>query len=381
MKKSITNIFFGVAALSMAVAVGTGLGLADKKEVKPVEAANASGTVTLDLTTNWASANCKVSVYFYDDSNHSGWGNLVSVTAGNYEAEVSYNFDFTPTKMIVIRYDTAATSTGWTKIWNRYPADNAGGMDFGSHIRITDWNSASVNDYAVVKGGISGSAWSDLATLDTVKSNGSKHCEYYATSVNLTSGQAFKVVYGGEYYGYYSIGEGVSASDFSGGSGNDIEINKTGTYSLYFDASTHNVHIANPDFAAADEWAQNFLSTGCTATKSGWSSSASSYSSLSSGAKAYLSSQEHIDHDAEATGYQAQAVQRYDYVLELYGTSSYTDFMGRIEAGKVTPATSRFVIQNTLNDSNSLAIFLAIVASVATIAAVGGYFLLKKKRA
>ena len=205
--------------------------------------------------------------------------------------------------------------------------------------------------------------------------NGSKHCEYFNT-VTLTKGQSFKVVYAGTYYGNYSIGDGVNETDFSGGGGNDITINTTGNYSLYFDATTKNVHIANPTYAEADEWAQSFMGANCAETKSNWSSSASSFASLSNGAKAYLEDATHIDHEEEAVGYINQAIQRYDYVLETYGVSLYSDFIGRASSGKVTPKASNRILSNS--NSNILVIITISIVSSSTI--LGAFFLLKKKK-
>ena len=91
MKKSIKNIFFGVAALSMAVAVGAGLGLADKKEVKPVEAAVTSTTDATGIYYNDAKNWCFRSVHMYNVSYAEGYtySDFETFLTGFYGAKIS----------------------------------------------------------------------------------------------------------------------------------------------------------------------------------------------------------------------------------------------------------------------------------------------------
>ena len=389
------NLFITLG-LALGLGLGVAAGLGAKGEAKEAKASGVSGKVTLDLTINWASVACNVSVYFYDASSHEGWGSYVSVAKDQYEAEVSYSFaDWTPTKMIAVRYNSTYSAESWaankwggaeTK-WNQAPSSD--GYAFADHLRITDASTATT-DYAVVMGGESGKAWSELVSLNGVKKNGSNHCEYYA-SVDLTAGQAFKVVYAGVYYGYYTTGEGVAVGDFGGGSGNDIEINTSGTYSLYFDSYTHNVHIANTDYASADEWAQNFLKADCatasTGTKAKWSDHATAYAALTPGAKSYLANEAHVDHliDKSSDTFIVRAVQRYDYVLERYGKNvantdelGYDDFMGRAP-GKVTPKALNDTSFVSSYDDNNTTLVIVLISTV-TLAAIGGYFLLRRRK-
>ena len=384
MKKSNILKMFSILTLAAAGAFAVGAGLSSKK-AEETKADGASGKVVLDMTDYWGKSDeaCNVNIYFYDNS-HNGWGTAASVAKGEYAAEVSYSFDWTPTKMIATRGSTSY-STGWS-VYNRTPADGKGGHDFASSLRLTGWDDSATTDYAVVMGGKSGQAWSELVSLDSVKVNGSKHAEYFG-SVTLTAGNAFKVVYGGNYYGYYSLGEGVSSSDFGGGEGSDIEVKTTGNYSLYFDAKTKNVHIANPDYAAADEWAQDFLGADCTASKSSWGTADSDFAALSSGAKALLAGEDHVDHETAVSGYIKQAVQRYDYVLQRFGVNNantdelgYKDFMGRVSGGKLVLTPENFRIQNNNNNNTNSALIIITVVSLVSLSAVGGFFFIRKRK-
>ena len=380
----------GMTVLLGAGVVTGGVVVSNAQQGQPQAASAAngsSGVVTLDLTINWASANCNVAVYFYDNNNkntNNGWSKeYVSVSAGHEEARVTYEFNWTPTHMVAVRYNSAWTEDNWKS--NRW-GDNTGWTDgpkwnqtqdltLGEHIRITDWGWGETNDYATIQcGNQDGTGWSQLATLNSIKNNGDNHCEYYA-STTLTAGKAFKAVFGGVWYGNYSIGEGVNASDFSSGNDGNININKTGNYILYFDAHSKNIHIANPTYAEADEWAQSFLNTvGCDPQgvnlPSGWNSLATSYAALSSGAKDDI-----YGATANENGnYIEEAVARYDYAVSHH--PSLTRF---ITNGAETATRSAPLLAKTSNINNSSTLIITLV-SVLSVAAAGTYFFLRKKR-
>ena len=131
---------------------------------------------------------------------------------------------------------------------------------------------------------------------------------------------------------------------------------------------------------SAKTWAQEFLAENCTATKNGWSAAATSYAALSDEAKALFVAEAHVAHDVEVESYVAKSVQRYDYIIELYGTSTYNDFMGRISAGKlVLTPNDRNVSLETVIQNNGLAIITSAVILLA-ISAVTGYFVIRKKQ-
>ncbi len=365
---------FGLATL-MSVGAVTGVVVSNAQSVEPqsVQAAEEH-KITLDVTQYWADDDCAVSVYFFASGDHNGWSSVAYVNAGHHYAEVTYSFNWNPENMIAVRLDPAATAGNWGQRYNQTQ-----NLEIGSHIRITGWdNSAEVDDYATIQGGNQdGTGWGQLATLNSVKKNGSNHCEYY-TSVTLNAGQAFKVVYGGEWFSNYSIGDGVDSSDFSGGNGSNIDIHKTGNYIFYFDASTKNVHIANPIYAEADEWAQSFLNNvGCDSSgvnlPTGWNSLATSYAALSAGAK-----DEIYGATANENGnYIERAVARYDYAISHH--SSLTRF---ITNGAETIARSASILVDTTNmvENNNMALII-VITSIITLASIGGLFLLKKKRA
>lgn len=142
---------------------------------------------------------------------------------------------------------------------------------------------------------------------------------------------------------------------------------------------------------AADEWAQSFNETGCSTTKSNWGTLAGTYANyVTQYGNAFSSiflNEAHIDHSVPEEGLSdvTKAVQRYDYVLELYGVSDantdeagYQDFIGRVAANKVTPKqNARVNIFGASINNNGMIIF--IIVSLVAISAFAGYFLLRKK--
>ncbi len=376
--KTLVAIALSAAGLGSAVTLGV-VANNDTNKVQQAEAAAvAEGKITVDLTKNWANAAIKLSIYFYDDNSHNGWGSLVSVAKNQNEAEVSYSLNFTPTKMIAVRYDPVATTTGWSNVWNQAPS--SGGYNFGHHFRITDWSTAVVDEYAAVKG--SGNGWSgDRAVLSNVKLNDSNYCEYYSDSVQLNAGEEFKVVYANEWYGTFEAS--IYVKDiFSGGGSDNIVCSTAGTYALYFDASTHKTYINNPAYAKADDWGQTFLNgMVCdgegSITNDDWSSLSSSYAALDSSVKAIFTAVEYMDEEVEPSTYYEKAVQRYDYIVKKYGTTAKPDFMGRIQAGKLVASASNSMSNVKMNASVTP---FVIIASIITLSAAGAFFLIRKKR-
>lgn len=377
MKALKTLIAIALSAGGLGSAVTLGVVANNDSKVQQAEAAAvAEGTITVDLTTNWADAAIKLSVYFYDNNSHNGWGSLVSVAKNQNEAEVPYSLNFTPTNMIAVRYNPAATTTGWSNVWNQAPS--SGGYSYGHHIRITGWDTGVVDEYATVKG--SGNGWSgDRAVLSGVKLNGSNHCEYYSDEVELAEGEEFKVVFANTWYGNYEASNYVK-DIFSGGGNDNIICSTAGTYAFYFDATTHKTYINSPAYAEADDWGQTFLNgMACdgegSITSDNWSSLSTSYSNLDSTVKAIFLAVEYMDEEAEPSTYYEKAVQRYDYIVKKYGTTAKPDFMGRIQAGKLVANAN-----SSINTMNSSIAPIAVITSIIILSATGAFLLLHRKR-
>ena len=154
----------------------------------------------------------------------------------------------------------------------------------------------------------------------------------------------------------------------------------SGTYSLYFDSYTHNVYITDPVIAAADEWAETFLGTNCADTKSRWSSLSSSFALLAPEVKAVFTSIAYNpDPEAATSTYYEAAVLRYDYIIMLYGKGVYADFMGRETAQSLTykPAST---VPTIVNEQETVSIITVVTITVVSALAVGGYFLLRRRK-
>ena len=111
-----------------------------------------------------------------------------------------------------------------------------------------------------------------------------------------------------------------------------------------------------------------------------WSVQGARFNAMSSGAKSLLANEAHIAHDATPGSYVESAVQRYDYVIELYGTAKYSDFMGRVAAGKISSGTLAGVEMTISNsDSSNLVVIVSVVALISASSLVG-LIVIKKRR-
>ena len=73
-----------------------------------------------------------------------------------------------------------------------------------------------------------------------------------------------------------------------------------------------------------------------------------------------------------------QAMARYDLVIRKYGKATYTDFIGRFSDGGVNASAKLFGIVN--DDNNSPITMIIVLISVLSVASVGGYFFLRKRK-
>ena len=156
-----------------------------------------------------------------------------------------------------------------------------------------------------------------------------------------------------------------------------IKVNQTKVYSVYAKDNTSIwIQVAN-DGTQAAAWATYFLNNvGCHADGSalpeGWSLVAARYETLPSTAKTtYLvngKADEHSDKEVE------RALARYDYAVTHH--SELTRFI----AGRSISAAPRitFTLGNVSNNSNTIVIIS--IVSVISVSAVGGFFLLRKRK-
>ena len=332
-----------------------------------------SGEVHLDLSENlnWGAKDAKYAVYFWDANHHSAWStfaNRVEGSEGIYIA--SYELDFTPTNMRAVSFKSSVETPS----------------------SVDDDRYAKTDDFPFHEAGVIGvtseDSWtSALATVDInnenhisfdhYKRNAERHSEHYISEVTLKKNDEFDIGFNGNHFKTFTTRK--SLEDAFEYKEDKILVNEAGTYSLYFDTTggAEKLYITTPTFASADEWALSFLGNGCSQTKSNWDTFGSAYKKLSSSAKALFTA---VEHESDPTkilnGCVAQAVQRYDYVITLYGKDHYDDFMDRID--KLSPAS----VVTTLADSNGNTALVVVVtlAAVAAVATFVGFMISRKRR-
>lgn len=386
----------GGLLLSSVLAVGLGISLSNSSS--PVEAKaehsitlGNSGTIYLQLNTNeWKSNGSKIGLYMFNNNvSKSAWGGLVTPSGSSRFVEYSYSLDFTPNQCIAFRFDPGVETMGdwcWennrgnSAIWSTTNDTSFNHVVWlGEYYKDSKWTQSGAYDLnAVVKGGASDS-WS-VATVDqqltNVKVNGSDNLEVYG-SVSLPANTYFKVVKGGSTWcGDYTAHSSIQ-SNLSGGGSSNIHNTAAATYEFYFDYDGQTTYLTDPDMAAADEWAQYFMAhVGCDETgvdlPSGWSACATEYGKLSGNAKDIV-----YKATANPSGnYVEQAVARYDVAVRNH--SSLSRF---IVDSKDTPRSAAIIINPVAQvASNSGSMIAIIVISSVSIAAIGGYFLFKKKK-
>ena len=351
-----------------------------------------SGSVTIDLgNSGWADAAANYAILFMDKTTYpteiDQWSTYLTGTqAGTYQISVPYDIGFAPKTMLIARYNSSYSQSSWnTNKWpgSTYAWGQTDDIDFGTYVIVSELNdsknAASVY-FPVIKGGATGS-WTDKAILSNYKVNSDNgHVEYYSTSVTFAKNDTFKSVVpssaGDKYYAAYSTHISLT-SNFTGDGYNNITVNIAGTYAFYLDSVTRSVYITKVEIAEADEWAQYFLShVGCDATgrnlPSGWTACATEYAKLSGPAKNIV-----YGATAKESGtYVEQAVARYDVAVRNH--SSLTKFIVNSSDTPRSAAINVNPIAQAVANSGSMIAIIAI--SSVSIAAIGGYFLFKKKK-
>ncbi|MBE6126447.1 MAG: hypothetical protein E7182_00455 [Erysipelotrichaceae bacterium] len=336
---------------------------------------NPSGDIHIDLTqsSTWQNDNAKFALYFWKDgSTENAFSDFASAVPGDDGIYlVSYELDFTPTHMKAVRYRPGATVPSWDEgdKWNE-----SGNVSFYATgvLGVTDettWSGA----LATLDG------LENPVTLDHYKRNGSGHSEHYALNVALAKDAEFKVSFNGESYNAFTT-HGLLSETFVLKEGK-IHVNAAGTYSLFFDTdeTSHSLYITSQAIIEADGWATEFLANDCTKTMENWDDFEYDYTyELSDEAKAILLA---IPHEADPTknlgNAISSAIQRYDFVITLYGTEDYEDFIGRVDEYKLTAKTS--VLSSWSNGNNAKVIVVVTLGAIAA-ATIVGVFLLSKKR-
>lgn len=342
------------------------------------------GEIYLDLTEyrGWEADKAKFAVYFFggDKNAFSDFAKAVPLQDGIYIA--SYELDFQPTNMIGFRLNSECQTPSTTYKWNQ--TQDLPFYKYGV-IGVTSSDYGWSDGLATVK--ITRGSQDIEVALDNYKRNAEHKSEHYNDYIDLQKNDEFVIEYGSNSYHSYDSLE-IFDNNFSLNN-TKIKVNVAGTYSFYFKAyETDKVHydvfISKPEVAFADAWALSFLGGTdgtCATTKSKWSTYENEYNNLPHSAKIFLLNVEHQpDPEFKYENYFAQAIQRYDYVIYLYGTTAYKDYIGRVAAKKFTPRTSNSLIGTFSNESSTLITLVAIV-SVASLTALGAYLVLKRRKA
>lgn len=331
-----------------------------------------SGQIYLDLTQfkGWENDDAKFAVHFFKGTTEKGWSEFAAPTGHSDIYVASFELDFVPTNMIGVRLRNDATVPTFDK------KDNQGKDEtFFEHgvIGVTDWNTTWAGGLATVDCG------DRTIVLDHYKRNGKGNSEHYNDYVELKANDEFQIGFNGNSYTTFETHTSL-ASTFTL-VGDKIKVSQGGTYSMYFDTngSAEKLYITTPALAEADDWALNFLGDGCESnTIPHWGNYGDDFVDMSTDAKNLFLDVEHEpDPNKILTGYVEQAVQRYDYVLTIYGTDNYYDFMGRVKANKVTPKQSNSI--SIFSDETSVSAVIVVVA-IASLLSITGLMFLKKKK-
>lgn len=388
MKKiNILTLFICVFSLASAGVAGLCL---KHKTANEVDAINGVGSVTIDTTINWSSAECKVAIYFYDSNNASNtaWSNLVHMDAGQSLVTVPYSLSFTPDYMIAVRYNPAFSQNDWeSDPWGSNPSsygwadspkwnqtNNLQIIKSGLHIRITDSNWAELDDYAAL---VTNDYTVDLINL---KINDYGHCEYYQDP-EMWQGEKFKILFAGQYYNSYTTYASIS-ENFSVDLDGYIVIEVAGSYTFFFDATTKTIYITSPSIAAADQWSELFLgNVGCdpngVAAPTGWDYVAASYSSLGAEVKNYI-----YGASASTSGSATQrALATYEWAL-AHNPHNLTPFITNGDGSQTRGLAMNRTIGIGLKGNaglNSTALIIAIISLIGVSSIVSYLYLRKRK--
>ena len=399
-------------SLGLVLSVGAGIGtaLAVKDNVKEAKADTYTGTIGIkfEAEVDWTGNSTNAAIYFTDDGSNSGWSPLITLISGKNCYSVDYELEFEPTHMQAIRIKAGVEVP--TSMSDEYESNHSETEDIDDVINMnshygTPYSTIYSTTWSVPHASVRTSKDSyvaDKVVFNKFKANSDHNGFESYGEVSLEKDESFKFRQEGKWSSYYEA-HSMFSSLFDGGGDHwwdgmpniDYKGEDTQTFDMYYNIDTEKIWITKENVVAADEWAQKFLESDCTTastgTKAKWGTHATAYAALAliPGAQDLLSGQAHVDHktDTSRESYIVRAVQRYDYVLERYGVSNdnddahgYQDFMGREASGLVHPKqnTNSAVTSETAN-SNSM-IVIAITISAITLAGIGGYFFLRKRK-
>lgn len=355
------------------------------------------GEIYFDLTelADWTKDGAQLAVKFKNGTNEAYSDFAVAVPSQNNIYIASYELDFVPANMIGCRFSSDSTTPSSGTIWNK--TQELSFYRYGV-IGVTKWEEYGDNGWSDFLATVKIDGVTDEIVLDNYKRNDENKSEHYNDYIDLKENDEFVIKYHASDKSvskdFYSMDcldilkvEGKEYFEIDE-TNHKIKVLKPGTYSFYFKADVNNgqVFISVPAIAFADIWAKSFLEgtgedTSCEKTKTNWSSHEDEYDDLPHSAKTFLLNLDHeSDPNVKFDNYFARAIQRYDYIIYLYGTSTYNDYIGRVDAGKFTPRTTYNPIIGAFSGDNSTPIALVVIISVVSLTTVGGYIFLKRRK-
>lgn len=403
----ITRRLFLTTALAALLGIGAFVGVSSINSEKPVEVTEASGTIASGQTlislknSGWTDAGVKTAVYFWNNSGH-GWSSKYVTEFPVYDSGNSIYIvdvpsgEWTSYKCVRIN-PTGCPSTPSDSCWD-YNWGESGNFSFGTNNTLepvinggfnynTDWKLESGlpiyldlngQDWTAANAVVCAYFWGNTVnTSTTTKLQMNNVHGWDNNNVNL-----YEVCVPGS--GYWSNvlfyrADSVDGSwynqtaDLKGNSSNNV-------YKLTgYESGSWDWDFSDDSRAAAYG---TYFNTCVVCNGSGsittdnWSLAKAEYNCMSEGAQYIV-----WDSDTSPSGTDLQkAMSKYDYIIHKYAAKMSDDFIKRHTSSHYPygSVTQPLVGLSTIKDSGTT-IAIIVVSSIA-IAAVGGYFLFKKKK-
>lgn len=379
MKRKNILLSFGALAIAAGAAFAVSMRTANNYEVK---ADSYSGRIYVQKNIDqgdWRGYG-KFALYLFDGNSHNTWVDLGNNSNnGSTYQKLEWNISFEPTTVIILNVanDWSSSSNPWgDKVWKR-----TGDVVLSSNDVVwmntyakegSNWGSYAFKSY------VYSNSDTKIADLGEEKDNSGTKLENFNEEVTLTKDQKFYIRKASDAGAKYKTFSGPSDQSISTKftvSGDYIQCNVAGTYAFYFDYNGNSLWITDPYVAAADEWAQAFMSNvGCDDSgvnlPSGWAGEITRYNALHNNTKDII-----YKAKADVGGtFVEQAVARYDYAVAAH--PSLTKFIKNssniIRAAKISSLVSY--------TENSNVIVPAIIITAVTAGSLAAFLFIRKRK-
>ena len=372
-------------AASGVFAVGSAV---SSKKAESVDAATTTSRLVAKLGNvgKWSQSSAKLCAYLTND-NSEYWTGLQTISSSKTMYVFDYSINFTPTKLIWVRMNPAATSGNWSQKYNQ-----TGDLSFKDATYLPDeWDpsAGSCSQWEITaKVYTSSNSFASPKTsfgVSTVEIVENTHPQVSGV-VTLAENEEFKVVNAADntWSGFYGCPSALNSA-FSGGSKTQVEGSGNikcliaGTYDFYFDTETKRTWISRQDIVDADGWATYFNSNvGCDATgatlPSGWTSCATAFGNLSSEARNYIYAGK-ADENGDNLN---RALATYDHAVVAH--PSLTKFIKN--SSNVVRSSNNLVSFNPLsvNNTEKNSIAIIVIISLVAVTGIGGFFFIRKRK-